>query len=605
MQDKGLPKRDRKKSKEGSTGEPEKPAFDENQLAQLRSQVEVYRLLARNQPVPSYLSSRAVRLEPVSLLPDPYGEYTGEDEKGHKLPYDLEKVFKFFQERDGHRASSVRSLGLDPQKVLKEREYRMQNRIGLRIKELNGLPADVGNRLRMKAEIEMRSLRLVNLQKQIRKEVLGQLKRDTTLETALNPFAYRRTKRQTLREARATEKLEKQQKMEAEKRRRLEHLDLLQVILQHGRDFREFHKNNLAKHSKLKKAVVTYHANNERERKKDELRNEKMRMMKLMQEDEEGYRQMLDEKKDRRLVFLLSQTDDYVGSLTGLVKKHQQNEKKKKATERKEARNKDKEEIRIHVRDCETGEILHGVEAPKADEIDAWMETHPGFEVISRDEVSSESEGEEDVDDEPIERMPTVVNDDRDDKDEYEGLDEEQRNKRIIERARNEEDEYAAKTRSQMESYYATAHRIIEKVVQQHSTLGGGNPELQLKPYQIEGLEWMVSLYNNNLNGILADEMGLGKTIQTVALITYLMEVKKVNGPYLIIVPLSTISNWYLELEKWAPHVVTIVYKGDKEARKRMENAIRKDHFNVLLTTYDYVLKEKAVRNWARSAGST
>lgn len=49
----------------------------------------------------------------------------------------------------------------------------------------------------------------------------------------------------------------------------------------------------------------------------------------------------------------------------------------------------------------------------------------------------------------------------------------------------------------------------------------------------------MVSLYNNNLNGILADEMGLGKTIQTVALITYLMEVKKVNGPYLIIVPLS------------------------------------------------------------------
>jgi len=48
-----------------------------------------------------------------------------------------------------------------------------------------------------------------------------------------------------------------------------------------------------------------------------------------------------------------------------------------------------------------------------------------------------------------------------------------------------------------------------------------------------------VSLYNNNLNGILADEMGLGKTIQTIALITYLMEKKKVNGPFLIIVPLS------------------------------------------------------------------
>lgn len=56
---------------------------------------------------------------------------------------------------------------------------------------------------------------------------------------------------------------------------------------------------------------------------------------------------------------------------------------------------------------------------------------------------------------------------------------------------------------------------------------------------QIQGLEWMVSLYNNNLNGILADEMGLGKTIQTIALITYLMENKRLNGPYLIIVPLS------------------------------------------------------------------
>ena len=58
-------------------------------------------------------------------------------------------------------------------------------------------------------------------------------------------------------------------------------------------------------------------------------------------------------------------------------------------------------------------------------------------------------------------------------------------------------------------------------------------------PWQIKGLEWLVSLYNNNLNGILADEMGLGKTIQTIALVTYLMEKKGNNGPFLIIVPLS------------------------------------------------------------------
>jgi ATP-dependent helicase STH1/SNF2 len=58
----------------------------------------------------------------------------------------------------------------------------------------------------------------------------------------------------------------------------------------------------------------------------------------------------------------------------------------------------------------------------------------------------------------------------------------------------------------------------------------------------LKGLEWLVSLYNNNLNGILADEMGLGKTIQTIALVTYLMESKKVNGPFLIIVPLSYVN---------------------------------------------------------------
>ena len=50
----------------------------------------------------------------------------------------------------------------------------------------------------------------------------------------------------------------------------------------------------------------------------------------------------------------------------------------------------------------------------------------------------------------------------------------------------------------------------------------------------------MVSLYNNNLNGILADEMGLGKTIQTLALISYLMEKKNNMGPFLIVVPLWT-----------------------------------------------------------------
>ncbi|KAJ1561494.1 hypothetical protein HK405_003767, partial [Cladochytrium tenue] len=102
--------------------------------------------------------------------------------------------------------------------------------------------------------------------------------------------------------------------------------------------------------------------------------------------------------------------------------------------------------------------------------------------------------------------------------------------------------------------YYTVAHRIREKVTEQSSLLVGG----RLKDYQVKGLQWMISLYNNRLNGILADEMGLGKTIQTISLITYLMEKKKQPGPFLVIIPLATMTNWVMEFEKWAPSVVKI-----------------------------------------------
>ncbi|KOB71196.1 ATP-dependent helicase brm [Operophtera brumata] len=139
--------------------------------------------------------------------------------------------------------------------------------------------------------------------------------------------------------------------------------------------------------------------------------------------------------------------------------------------------------------------------------------------------------------------------------------------------------------------FFSIAHTVHESVTEQSSILVNGN----LKEYQIKGLEWLVSLFNNNLNGILADEMGLGKTIQTIALVTYLMEKKKVNGPFLIIVPLSTLSNWVLEFEKWAPTVSVVSYKGSPQARRLVQTQLRSTKFNVLLTTYEYVIKDKGV----------
>eukprot|EP01132_Coremiostelium_polycephalum_P012399 gene12399-15145_t len=139
-------------------------------------------------------------------------------------------------------------------------------------------------------------------------------------------------------------------------------------------------------------------------------------------------------------------------------------------------------------------------------------------------------------------------------------------------------------------SYYSKAHSIQEQVLKQPDILEGG----QLKPYQMQGLQWLVSLYNNKLNGILADEMGLGKTIQTIALVSYLIEIKKNNGPYLVVVPLSTLANWGQEFTKWAPKIKKILYTGNKETRKAIYEAyIAPAQFNAVVTTYEYIIKDK------------
>ncbi|KAK4532641.1 hypothetical protein CCYA_CCYA13G3498 [Cyanidiococcus yangmingshanensis] len=146
------------------------------------------------------------------------------------------------------------------------------------------------------------------------------------------------------------------------------------------------------------------------------------------------------------------------------------------------------------------------------------------------------------------------------------------------------------------ESYYELVHRVREPVRQQSSLLTGG----KLKHYQLVGVEWLLSLYNNGLNGVLADEMGLGKTIQTIALLCHIIEFKQDEGPFLIVVPLSTVSNWESELLHWAPSLKVSIFKGDKNARRRLANelfvrdAAGRYPFHVLLTTYEYALRARA-----------
>ncbi|XP_039658876.1 probable global transcription activator SNF2L2 isoform X1 [Perca fluviatilis] len=502
--------------------------------------------------------------------------------------------------------------GLDPVGILQEREYRLQARIAHRIQELESLPGSLPPDLRTKATVELKALRLLNFQRQLRQDVVACMRRDTTLETALNSKAYRRSKRQTLREARMTEKLEKQQKLEQEKKRRQKHQEYLNSILQHAKDFKEYHRSMSGKMQKLTRAIATWHTNTEREQKKETERIEKERMRRLMAEDEEGYRKLIDQKKDKRLAYLLQQTDEYVANLTTLVYEHKAaqaaKEKKKKKKKKKMAdgdgegpsaigpdgepmdESSQMSELPVKVIQTETGKVLQGTDAPKSSQLEAWLEMNPGYEVAPRsdsEESGSEFEEEEEEEGTKAETEDKKIIDPN-------GVEMfVVATKHIIESAKQDvDDEYSVPTgQTSSQSYYGVAHAVIERVEKQSSLLINGS----LKHYQVQGLEWMVSLYNNNLNGILADEMGLGKTIQTIALITYLMEHKRINGPFLIIVPLSTLSNWVYELDKWAPSVVKIAYKGTPVLRRGLVPQLRSGKFNVLLTTYEYIIKDKHI----------
>lgn len=117
-----------------------------------------------------------------------------------------------------------------------------------------------------------------------------------------------------------------------------------------------------------------------------------------------------------------------------------------------------------------------------------------------------------------------------------------------------------------------------------------------MRSYQLEGLEWMLSLYENGINGILADEMGLGKTIQTISMLAHLWE-NKSYGPFLIAAPLSTTSNWVAEFEKWTPSIPVMLYHGDKKERERLRKTRLRnpgtDQFPIMVTSYEICMNDR------------
>jgi non-specific serine/threonine protein kinase len=153
------------------------------------------------------------------------------------------------------------------------------------------------------------------------------------------------------------------------------------------------------------------------------------------------------------------------------------------------------------------------------------------------------------------------------------------------------------------ENYKNTTFLISEKI------------KATLRPYQLEGVKWLVNLQQNKFGGCLADDMGLGKTLQTITALQYAKEQKaeqiknqtidkaaiqldffqqlhattnSVPLVALIVLPASLIFNWEAELRKFAPHLMIHKHIG----AKRYKNERFFPTFDIVLTTYQTAQKD-------------
>lgn len=453
--------------------------------------------------------------------PIPDGPYLEDDTGSLVYPYNSFthplSIFRNLTAVKKHRLlmPSIMPSGLDPHEIIAERNRFIEARIEQRIRELSDLPSTIGDGSlpsvnpiddkqtvvknqypsatshgKLRALIELKGLRVREKQRLLRAQTVERLTHGTLLPIDRKDF--RRFRKPTIRDARATEQLERNQRLDRERRAKQKHLEYLGVICKHGQDLLEANRNKTLKAQRMGKMVQNFHAHAEKEEQKRIERISKERLKALKADDEEAYMKLIDTAKDTRITHLLKQTDTYLDSLAQAVAAQQSE-----------------------------GGTIHLEES--------LDETAFGAQRIDDDEEKGKVD------------------------------------------------------------YYTVAHRYKERVTEQPGLLEGG----KLKEYQLKGLQWMVSLYNNRLNGILADEMGLGKTIQTISLITFLIERKNQSGPYLVIVPLSTMNNWQNEFTKWAPKVRVLMYKGNPNVRKALQSDIRQGSYQVLITTYEYIIKDK------------
>ncbi|CAG9575227.1 putative helicase-like protein [Leishmania major strain Friedlin] len=112
----------------------------------------------------------------------------------------------------------------------------------------------------------------------------------------------------------------------------------------------------------------------------------------------------------------------------------------------------------------------------------------------------------------------------------------------------------------------------------------GALPGCALRSYQVEGVQFLLSHFHRGMSAILGDDMGLGKTAQVSAFLHTLKQLHNIDGPHLIVAPLSTLTSWTRELARWAPQLRVVKYHGERRTRAAISSG-RHNRHAVFVTT--------------------
>ncbi|KAK8791931.1 hypothetical protein WA158_005308 [Blastocystis sp. Blastoise] len=152
--------------------------------------------------------------------------------------------------------------------------------------------------------------------------------------------------------------------------------------------------------------------------------------------------------------------------------------------------------------------------------------------------------------------------------------------------------------------------RVIENPPIQYSELPEKYPYMNctLYDYQRKGINWLRYGWWKKQGLILGDEMGLGKTIQSIIYISSLIHIEGIRKPFLIIAPLSTVSNWMNEFREWAPDLYATPFTGNSEARQIiLDNDIYNKNgdpfIDVIITTYEIYMADSSRLNKIKYEG--